>query len=117
VSSIFLRAAKRLQFNHVVVVDVGRNCLTTRIHPHPHPQFVDYFPNRVFNRYIGMMVDTAGSMSTRAGPSVDMVSQKDDDTARSGFVTGGWKRLLSSFSPFPFSILILNTQNASFRCD
>jgi hypothetical protein len=56
-------------------------------------------------------------MSTRAGPSVDMVSQKDDDTARSGFVTGGWKRLLSSFSPFPFSILILNTQNASFRCD
>jgi hypothetical protein len=106
VSSIFLRAAKRLQFNHVVVDVFGRNCLTTRVHP--HPQFV---PNRFFNRYIGMMVDTAGSMSTRAGPSVDMVSQKDDDTARSGFVTGGWKRLLSSFSPFPFSFLILNTQN------
>ncbi|KAK2390647.1 Protein phosphatase 2C family protein [Trifolium repens] len=86
VSSIFLRAAKRLQFNHVVVDVFGRNCLTTRVHP--HPQFV---PNRFFNRYIGMMVDTAGSMSTRAGPSVDMVSQKDDDTARSGFVTGGWK--------------------------
>ncbi|CAL5204034.1 unnamed protein product [Lathyrus oleraceus] len=84
VSSIFVRAGilnRRLRLSFV-----GKGLL-----PRVDPQLAVYFPNRVFKRYLGMMVDT-GSMSTRAGPSMDTASQKDDDSARSGFVTGGWKR-------------------------
>lgn len=60
------------------------------------------FSNRVFRKYIGMMVDT-GSMS-RAGTVVDMAPQKDDDGARGGFASGGWKsedeRLSCGYSSF-----------------
>ncbi|CAK8567548.1 unnamed protein product [Lathyrus sativus] len=97
VSSIFVRAgilSRRLRFNFV-----GKGLL-----PRVDPEVAVYFPNRVFKRYLGMMVDT-GSMSTRAGPSMDTAaSQKDDDSARSGFVTGGWKsedeRLVCGYSSF-----------------
>lgn len=61
------------------------------------------FSNRVFRKYIGMMVDT-GSMS-RAGTVVDMVTQKDDDGARGGFVSGGWKRSIL-FSQFAHAIYL-----------
>ncbi|CAI8598399.1 unnamed protein product [Vicia faba] len=96
VSSIFVRAGilnRRFRFDFV-----GKGLL-----PRVVPEVAVYFPNRVFKRYLGMMVDT-GSMSTRAGPSMDTASQKDDDSARSGFVTGGCKsedeRLVCGYSSF-----------------
>lgn len=100
VCGILIRAGiftkRLLPFNYV-----RRKCLQRVVVV--HSQFV---ANRLFknNKYIGMMVDT-GSMSTRAGPSVeDTVSHKEDDSARSGFVTGGCKsedeRLSCGYSSF-----------------
>ena len=49
---------------------------------------ISYSPSREFKTITVMMVDT-GSVSRRAGPLVDMVSEKDEDGR---FASGGWKR-------------------------
>lgn len=107
VCGILIRAGiftkRLLPFNYV-----RRKCLQRVVVF--HSQFV---ANRVFrNKYIGMMVDT-GSMSTRAGPSVeDTVSHKEDDSARSGFVTGGCKRLIDVI----FIIYLLDFKYGKCMC-
>jgi len=112
VCGILIRAGiftkRLLPFNYV-----RRKCLQRVVVV--HSQFV---ANRLFkNKYIGigMMVDT-GSMSTRAGPSVeDTVSHKEDDSARSGFVTGGCKRFML-FSLFTYLILNMENVCAPYVC-